>query len=332
MNIHGGRILQAIVALMLLPGIFWPGPAAAGPQPVPPPPVRPPLVIEEYRVVDLDRVDISSFELPMELPDEIIGKRATWREQSNDDRLASANARLKPFGYRYVAQRGDWEGNASLYRGSALVAANAGLPYRIAVSDTGSDFAMVIDNTPNVRPFQLLVNKAGAVPWDAMKHALTLPAFHGDALLVLDADIGAEPVDDLIPFRVRRNGAVIYEDFMPPVLVENPMKGLWGWDGHWVVEVAERIIWDGYDITQLEGIEKAYEFSVIRNQPFYFYEKEGRVSISYATWDYPVHYDEVWHYRCCGDSLFNPYGNDRMVAFWARKDHAWWYVEAGIYD
>ena len=45
-----------------------------------------------------------------------------------------------------------------------------------------------------------------------------------------------------------------------------------------------------------------------------------------------VYYDEVVHYRCCEQAMFNPAGNSVMTWFYARRDQSWYYVELGNYN
>ncbi len=315
-----GSIVFLIVAALLV--AVWPAEVGAAP---------PVLTILEYPVAGEGTALPDEFTVWDQLPPEVGAKHTSWQEWAATQ-IESANRQLAPFGYRFVRNPGNWEDRADLMRGNQVVIANSQPPGRIAVNASGTDFAMVLENTPNVRPFELLVRKAGTQPWDVETHAYhTDVAFLGDDLLTLDTDSIPE-VPNPIPFQIRSNGRAIYEGMSPPILVDNPMKGLWAWQGHWAFEVAEQVILDGQSLGAQRGYDKVYGFRLLKGQPFFFFERGGIVQVSYADVELDAAYDEVAHYKCCSAGMFNPQGNEDMVWYWARHDGAWWYVEAGVYD
>ncbi len=328
------RYLFSLLACLLLLGM------AATALAAPPPPFPPTITVEEYPVGSADDGGPSGWEYRERLTADVLAVRAAWRADTPSARMERINAKLQPFGYRFAVRPGDWESHASLMRGQAVVVANTFVPSRVEVNRSRSDFAMVIENTPNTRPFHLLVTKAGPQAWDPFLHGYAAPTFLDDDLVVLDADISSSEMKE-IPYKVMKGNTVLYEGISPPVFVDLPIKGLWSWDGHWALEIDGRLVIDGVDHNAVMGYDRAYGFRIINHQPFYFYEttsistgeKEGMVvGVSYATWDLPQQYDEVIHYRCCEPSMFNPAGNDTMVWFWARRDGVWYYVEAGAYQ
>ncbi len=129
-----------------------------------------------------------------------------------------------------------------------------------------------------------------------------------------------------------RAGQVVYTVIPDGPFVEPPTKGLWSWDGHWVLELENDIIIDGQSLSAQAGYEAAFGWQLIGGQPFYFFQQGGQIAMSYAcTTIEPYRFSEVIHNQCCEGSMFNLSGNAFMVWFYAQKDGMWDYVEAGLY-
>ncbi len=119
-----------------------------------------------------------------------------------------------------------------------------------------------------------------------------------------------------------------------------PLQALWAYDGHWALELlysdadtwAGQLYVDGQLVNALKGYDEAFGFQLLDGKPFYFYERDGSVGISYDGEEADLGYDEVIHYRCCAESTLNPVQAVNMIAFFAERDSAWYYVELGRFD
>jgi len=67
-------------------------------------------------------------------------------------------------------------------------------------------------------------------------------------------------------------------------------------------------------------------------KPFYFFEKDGQVGISYNDEVFMLGYEKIPHYGCCSAGMLNPSRAQNLVSFFAQKDGAWYYVEIGVYE
>jgi hypothetical protein len=292
-------------------------------------PAQPVLLFEEYKTGLVSKgLDPLQYE---EMGKTVLTKRARWRMQDLNARLEYFNQALAKFNYKFIRVAGNWDWNADLMRGNDILVKNGRPPWSgVKVSASGSDFAMVMENTPNVRPFGLLVRKGSLEAWDTSKHAyLNDVAWLGEELLTLDADIGRP---DKIPYSVKLDSKVIYQGDAPPAGVDILIKALVSYQNHWALEVAEQVIVDGISIGPQLGFQKVFGLHIIRGQPFYFFQKDGKIGVSYAGNNLPQTYDEVIHYKCCEPALFNPNANDHMVWFWAVKGGDYYYIEAGVYE
>ncbi len=156
----------------------------------------------------------------------------------------------------------------------------------------------------------------------------------GDLVAVLTTSTQGAPQQSV---EVSRGGKVIFtaNAGMPsPVL---PLQGLWTYDGHWVLEIllADANVWageiflDGELVNRVKGYDEAFGFQLLAGKPFFFYQRNGHVGVSYDGREADLNYDQVPHYRCCSEGSLNPIHAQNMVAFFAQRGQDWYYVELG---
>lgn len=279
-----------------------------------------PITIEEYPIVERSVDQPGHFEYNDRLTEAIMKKRAEWREgKTGGRRVVSLNEKLAPTGYRLVESA---EGTYDLYKGEELVHFGLKEIIRVAVSDDGKDFAFVANWW---EPTTTLVTPKGARPWDVQSHMFQPPAFAGNDLVELTVDATGSR------FTVLSNGTEVHQGALPPAVADLPVKGFFGWNGQWVVELKGDVIIEGKSLREQHGYDEVFGWRLIDGKPFYFYRIGDKIGISYDGRHQGAEYDEVMHYMCCEPAAFNPMGNDAMVWFHARKGEMWHYVEAGVY-
>jgi hypothetical protein len=116
-----------------------------------------------------------------------------------------------------------------------------------------------------------------------------------------------------------------------PMMVSHPVNGFVVWGDHWALELEDQVIVDGEDMGPKLGHDKVFGFQLLGGKPFYFYEADGVIRLSYDGETLPQTYDEVPHNQCCEPAMFNPQSNEDMVAFHGLRAGTWYYVEAGAY-
>ena len=187
------------------------------------------------------------------------------------------------------------------------------------LAEHASDRAMV---------FSKAIITAGGEP------AISSPGDSGDFLAVLSTSTSAAPVQTV---RVLHGGKVIFETdagLPSPVL---PLQALWTYDDHWALEIllsnqstwAGEIFIDGKSINELKGYDDAFGLQLLAGKPFFFFGRYGHTGYSYDGQETVLTYDEIPHYRCCGESQLNPLQARNMVAFFATREKEWYYVELG---
>ncbi len=282
------------------------------------------LTVEEYPIVAQDMDSPGHFEYFQRIPAEILEKRQTWRNPTPEGRVAEINQALASFGYRLAPkEKPSWPHPLyDLYRGNKLVYSDLMTVWPVAVTSAGDDFALLAEelNAPTI-----LVRREAVEWWDAAGHAFIPPVFVGDGLVAVETD------EQHQQFAVRRGNETLYTFTVPGPRVDNPVKGLWSWMGHWVLEVDGQVLVDGKSLNEELGYDEIFGWQFLGGRPFYFFKKDNHVGVSYGGQVLPYQYDEVVHYRCCEPAAFNVAGNETMVWFHALRKGMWYYVEMGVY-
>lgn len=120
---------------------------------------------------------------------------------------------------------------------------------------------------------------------------------------------------------------------------------LYAYNGHWVLEYKQKdaadkqctvysgaVLLDGVSLNEKYNFQEIFNYGYINRKPFYFLRSSTKTGgISYAGVVLPLDYDEIQHYLCCENSGFNPRVYKNMIGFFATKNGALYYVEAGVY-
>jgi len=160
------------------------------------------------------------------------------------------------------------------------------------------------------------------------------------------AFLGLQAGDQVKVF-LQQNGITVFEIDGGDTSPIEPLRGLWGDQDHWILEIAfvtnkiegnivysnpvGQIYRDGTLLNELFGYEEMFGYQLIDDKPFYFYKKDGRIHLSFNDEDLPITYDEIIHYRCCSGAEKNPVAAGNWVGFWGLRDGVWYYTEIGRY-
>jgi hypothetical protein len=291
----------------------------------------PALTVEETAIVPDAQDRPTHLEYMERLDEEVLDRRRAWREPDPQAQVAQYNEILAPFGYRLEAEFND-EWDRTFYD---LYREPAGEPLLLdlmrlwppSVSASGDEFVMPAENAPNVQPTNLLIDAQGPMPWEAADSNMLPPAYLGDEQAAVIGTPG-QGID--LEYAVWVGGREVYTG-TAPMMVTHPLRGFAVWDSHWALELEDQVIVDGKDLGAKMGYDKVFGFQVLGGKPFYFYEDDGAVHLSYDGETLPATYDQVVHNQCCEPSMFNVQGNQDMTWFHALREGMWYYVEAGSY-
>jgi hypothetical protein len=200
-----------------------------------------------------------------------------------------------------------------------------------SVNARGDDFALLYESNGKAS----VMHKTQTETWDMAAHGFTGPVYAGNSLVaVVDESSPARTIPGTFRYSVRSgdNQPSLLKGEFPYDKVDNPIKGLSAWDGHWVLEVAGHLYIDGKDLTAEKGYDEIFGWHLVGGKPFYYFVKGGKTGIVYDHQIYGQQYDEIVHGRCCSPAVFNQSGTDQMSWFYGQKDGQWSYVEMGLYQ
>jgi hypothetical protein len=147
---------------------------------------------------------------------------------------------------------------------------------------------------------------------------------------------------------LQQNGETIFEADVGDGSPMDPFQGLWVEDGHWILEVAYvtvtsqdnnnyytnavgQVYRDGVSLNEQYSYEEMFGYQPLGGKPFYFYQQDGVIHLSYDGQELPLWYDEVPHYGCCSYGMINPRAASNWVSFWGQREGVWYYTEIGLY-
>jgi len=164
---------------------------------------------------------------------------------------------------------------------------------------------------------------------------------NGDTLI---ASQDVQPCEFAGCINVTRNGKEIFRTDAGGISPIEPLRGLWTYDDHWVVETNlyldetpfnGQIFVDGEALNAQNGYQESFNFQTINGRPFYFFRRDGKVDAWYDGEEISLGYDDVPHYLCCGDSGLNPKAKQEAVLFFGNKGDQWYFVRitaSGVLD
>jgi len=286
------------------------------------------LTVEEYAIVADEVMAPYRFEFLDHVPQEIPARREEWRGHDAVRRVDALNEALAPFDYRLEAKESiQWQRTLfDLYQGDELLLPGLGHVWPVAVNESGTDFALAVENAPNTTPLYLLVHNGGleTIDWNLFVHAAP-PVYLGDDLLTIE-------ITDAGHFPIKRNGETFYT-YAPKRAYAGspPVVRLVTWEGHWILETFDGTFMDGESLEEQLGVDQVFHYIIFQGQPLYFYTQAGKVHISYGGESPLLIYEEVVHHQCCEPAVFNVDSNEHMLWFYGLREGTWHYVEIGVY-
>lgn len=309
--------------------------------PMTPDPYPQALVINEYLLSAPP--DISTEQLGFQFADgdqkEIMARSEAYRDFGTQ--ISEYNSRaLAPFGYSLKDyQKSDYGTShwySFIYHGDEMIAQDVMFITPISVNASGTDFIGSVD----------LFNGTYVLTRDSFEKRLWPPGrepyvYVGDQLLSVEIstiamrqELVSVYLDDNLAYQTEVNAASTYGTFDVP----------WSYNNHWALvlldaklgdnqedwKMIDRVIQDGQDINEVKGYEQSFQFAVLDSRPFFFYQKNGKIGISFDGQEIDKEYDEIPHYNCCSPAMLNPRISMNMVWFFAQRDGKWYYVEAYI--
>jgi hypothetical protein len=265
----------------------------------------------------------------------IYEKRKSWRQWHNERGLNICNQKLKVINFSILPSKMKYRYSPSfdLMKGDSIYVAGLST-FSFFFNDTTKQFIIItsIENPagpPYMRDTIITNNFLKSCPYHygsdifrSYKNGILVLYDEYREQSVLFVDIHNEK-EAILLFRYE----IKYE--YPEFIHKNLMVN----NKDWILECEENLFVNGINIGEEKGYSKIFNYFNIDDKPFYFYEKDNLVFISYNDKTLSHKYKNVLHYGCCEPAILNPVAYSNMVCFYAQKeDENWYYVEMGVYE
>ncbi len=299
------------------------------------PAAHPQLVIDEHLLTappDLS-TDQLVFHFASGDQEQILAKTASYRDfrkqyEEYDRQLVA------PFGYILKDQsEPPSAGYLSIYLGDKLIAKDVMLMRPLSVNASQTAFIGMADLSNGTYLFtrELFESRQWSVGRDPYGYV-------GDRLLSIERTNVSPGVSDL---SVYLDNAPVFTSQYNSISTYEFFDGPWTYGNHWALVLLDakpnaeqgpipydHLIVDGQEVNGAKGYEQSFQFALLDGRPFYFYQKGGKIGISFDGKEIAKGYDEIPHYQCCISALLNPGTSLNMAWFFARRGNDWYYVEA----
>ena len=282
------------------------------------------LSIEEYRLTSAEcykQMDVEAFAglTPAEAREK--AARLLIQEEAYYEEI---NGMLDPFGYTIRDKK--------VYQGQNPITGALEWIGNPVINQSKTEFYLPVREF--ITSKSLIVSTQGAQaetysPFYSSLGYVPTRAIIGDDLITLAYDeANRTEIGYSLGIQVLKNGEIIYEMIvLPPNPAAGPVRGLYAWNGHWILEVTDMIIQDGEILNQKLDYSEMYTWREMGGNPFYFFSQNGMISISYGSQILPLQYDRVIHQpMCCSGGMVNMTLGENGLAFYALRDGFWYYV------
>ena len=328
----------ALLLAGCLPVASPPTPSALSSAPTPEPRA---LVVNEYLLRAPPDISTEQLVFHFAAGDQkgILARTEAYRDYRTQ--AGAYNSRiLSPFGYTLKDyQRSDTSVPHSysfVYRGDEMIAREVIFMKPISVNAAGTDFIGEVDLFDGTYLFTR--DNFEKRRWPPGREPYL---YVGDQLLSMEISSIAHRQ---IRVGVYLDDSPVYQSRMFAARATYGITdGPWSYNGHWALVMLDgkpdahgndlqgaRVILDGQDLNTMNGYEQSFQFAVLGERPFFFYQRDGRIGISFDGREMAENYDEIPHYNCCSSAQLNPRVSMNMIWFLARRGRDWYYVEAYI--
>jgi hypothetical protein len=303
------------------------------------------LIIEEYKIVSADISTPDRMEFKKYIDKSIYENRRKWGEFTYvsiwENETEKMNKILNDSGYYFEVINGQ-KGNQ----------ADFSFCYKDSIIQTKIYNIQGFDYDKQNKSFLFKIRI-----WDNHKSVQYLLYFDGKSIemkpynnprrlslspIIVDTEVidivytGKEykyfSIGDTLSYAVKEDSNIVANFTTVQNSVSSPVKSFYQNNNDWILEYNDNALVSSINIRKKYNFEKIFSFIYLLNKPFFFFESDNLISISYNEELYQTDYDEIIYDKCCEASLFNIWNNNVMIGFFALKDGFWYYVEAGVYE
>jgi hypothetical protein len=252
--------------------------------------------------------------------------RSAIQERDTKTSLENANRALAPFGYQLVTHSSSIQ-TFDLLKGTDAIIKGLTNFSAVSVNVAGDDFIMwVQDNFTSTAPSEVRSSGVRTLTvWDDGFNSTWV----GADLIAFDYSkdklfpVGAPALVD-----ISSNGRKIRTFSIPQMSpAGSPVRGLWSWQNHWVMEVAGVLLQDG-ELQNLKlGYEEIFDWHLVNDKPFFLMRQGKSFGVVYAGQVLPLWFDDIiYGDLCCDPARYTIQNSPNGSLFYALKGGVWFLV------
>ena len=298
------------------------------------------LSVEIYALVGPPSTEPLTFSPSQGTQAQILLNHQKVRDQDTYILLEEANKALQPFGYHVETNPPSDIITANTYtvtKNSASIFNQQVFGFLpVSVNADGTDFMMVVD----VADGGYLISTQGVQKGGmALGAGFPPPVFLNNEVLTA-AEVYTDTVNGSSgSVSVNLGNREIFTTAIGSPSPVTALRGLWSDGSNWTLEIARakgnadnfqvigEIYQNGISLNLKYGYQSTFEYQLLGGKPFYFYQKNDQIGISYDGQVTPLGFEEIPHYGCCSGAELNPRQYTSLVDFFARKGQTWYFVE-----
>jgi hypothetical protein len=252
--------------------------------------------------------------------------RSTIPSHETETKVENANRALAPFGYQLVVQPTNNQ-TFDLLKGPDAIIQGFTRFSVVSVNAAGDDFILwVQDNSHATVTSEVRLGGVRTLTgWDEGFNSIWV----GNDLITFDYSkeklfpIGAPAQVD-----ISRNGNKTQSISIPQMgPAGSPVRGLGGWQNHWMMEVAAVLFQDGNPQNNKLGYEEIFDWHLVNEKPFFLMRDGKSFGMVYGGQTLAVRYDDIIHGDlCCDPARYTIQNSSNGSLFYALRDGVWYLV------
>ncbi len=262
------------------------------------------------------------------------------RDQDPAKILKETNQALQPFGYQIETNPPGEITTANTYtvtKDSTSIFHQKVFGFQpISVNADGTDFLMVVDAADGG---YLVSSKGVQKEGLGLATGSSTPVFLKNDILTATETYSNTANGNNGSITVDLGSTVIFTTAISSPSPVTALRGLWSDGRIWTLEVARtqgstdtfqvmgEIYQNGISLNLKFGYQSSFEYQLLGGKPFYFYQKNDQIGVSYDGQEIPLGIDEIPHYGCCSGAELNPRHYTTLIDFFARKGQTWYFGE-----
>lgn len=258
-----------------------------------------------------------------------INMNTLWKENQMKS-MQAANQKLAPFGLRLEErQTGEPWVSFDLKNGDEILFTNLVRLGEVSTRPGEIDFIFWAHaEDKNSSQFPILIYKNGIDTFSVWEEGFN-SAWAGNRLISFKySDTEVFPVGAPASIEIFSNGQPLQSLAIPLMgAAGSPVRGLWNWDGQWVMEIRSTLFVDGQIKNRDWGYDEIFDWNLVNGKPFFAARRAADFTLVYDGEELPITYDDIAHGDvCCEAGLydFQPFVDGAI--FYARRDGIWFLV------